>query len=299
MDKQARDHLQEANFFGWKPAAVLRVFGEDSFSFLQGQFSNDLRTLERDEQAVYGLWLNHKGRVMADSFVWRAEKNDFLVLSYFAAAQVIRDRLEAFVIADDVSIDDVTDQWRGITIFGDELVEASEPPSVRSFSFAGRRTTSPHREYLFEGESETLVQARVNGRRELTALEIERLRIEEGIAAVPFDIGAGELPNEGGLEASAISYTKGCYLGQEVMARLKSMGQVRRRLLRVQGSTPVPPSPVSLFQGDRRIGELRTHVPTADGFIGLALVSLLNLRREDALSFSPGGEGVVRVRDSL
>jgi folate-binding protein YgfZ len=136
------------------------------------------------------------------------------------------------------------------------------------------------------------------GLREIDAEEVERLRIQDGIPAVPADIGPGELPNEGGLESTAISYNKGCYLGQEVMARLKSMGQVRRRLLRVKGSSAAPASPAPVFQGDRRIGELRTSVLSTTGFEGLALVSLLNLQKDLGLSFSPEGEAVVRVVDA-
>jgi folate-binding protein YgfZ len=126
---------------------------------------------------------------------------------------------------------------------------------------------------------------------------MEGLRIADGIPAVPADIGPGELPNEGGLEAVAISYGKGCYLGQEVMARLKTMGQVRRRLLRVQGFGAIPPLPAAIHQGDRRVGELRTAVATVEGFIGLALLSLLHLRAEVGLSFSPGGDVALRVSE--
>ena len=92
--------------------------GEDASAFLQGQFTNDLRDLEA-KGAVYGLWLNHKGRVIADSFVHRTATGDYWIGSYFSAADVIRKRLEAFVIADDVVIEDVTDQWRGITLIGE------------------------------------------------------------------------------------------------------------------------------------------------------------------------------------
>src|SRR5688572_1380953 len=91
--------------FRWSPATVLRVSGEDAASFLQGQFSNDLRDLDQ-KKAVYGLWLNHKGRVIADSFVHRLAEGDFLVFSYHCPVEVIRQRLEAFVIADDVVLED-------------------------------------------------------------------------------------------------------------------------------------------------------------------------------------------------
>ena len=138
---------------------------------------------------------------------------------------------------------------------------------------------------------------RLRGGTALGAEDMERRRIAAGIPAVPKDIGPGDLPNEGGLEAEAISYTKGCYLGQEVMARLKSMGQVRRRLLKVRGTGEIPPRPASLFQGDRRVGELRSAVRDGAEWIGLAMVSLVQLRREDGLSLESGGAAVVNFSD--
>lgn len=272
-------------FFVWKPAAWLRVTGADAFSFLQGQFTNDLRQ-SGGTGAVYGLWLNHKGRVLADSFVLRgAAPEEFWVGSYFAEAAVIRQRLEAYVIADDVVVEDMTTEWIGVTRFGGGGGEG--------LSFTGRRASEACVESMMPaGEIET-AKARMEGAVELSVEEMERRRIEAGIAAVPRDIGPGELPNEGGLETTAISYTKGCYLGQEVMARLKSMGQVRRRLVRVRGSGEAPAPPAGLFQGERKVGELRSAVRSGDGFVGLALVSLLNARAEAGLALTEGGPEVV------
>jgi len=127
---------------------------------------------------------------------------------------------------------------------------------------------------------------------------MERARLRAGIAAVPADLGPGELPNEGGLEAVAISYTKGCYLGQEVMARLKSMGQVRRRLLRVTGAGHAPPQPAKLYQGSKAVGELRSSAPEGAGYIGHALLSLLHLRRDTGLSLMPDGPATLMLAEN-
>jgi hypothetical protein len=107
----------------------------------------------------------------------------------------------------------------------------------------------------------------------------EAERIEAGIIRVPEDIGPGELPNEGGLEKEAISYSKGCYLGQETVARLRAMGQVRRSLYRIRGRGDLPSSgSVALFQSGRRVGELRSRAPDgAGGWVGFALMTLLHL----------------------
>jgi hypothetical protein len=125
---------------------------------------------------------------------------------------------------------------------------------------------------------------------------LERLRIEAGVPAVPRDIGPEDLPNEGELEVDAISYTKGCYLGQEVMARLKSMGQVRRKLVRVTGTGSISLGlPAALFADGKKVGELRSAVPTGEGFFGLAMISLPGMTGRRLLSFSPEGAANIVV----
>src|SRR5688500_12211805 len=126
--------------YRWKPACWMQVIGDDAANFLQGQFTNDLRLLE-GAAAVYGLWLTLKGKVLADGFILRGRKpKEFWIGSYYSPAEVIRERLESFVIADDVVIEDVTTQWEGITLF-DEL--EPEPRTTLAESdglvFPGRR----------------------------------------------------------------------------------------------------------------------------------------------------------------
>ncbi len=289
MSNENQSFAEKREFFAWKPAAWLRVGGADSFAFLQGQFSNDLRGLESGG-AVYGLWLNHKGRVLADSFVMRGAggADEFWVGSYFSTAATIRGRLEAFIIADDVVVEDVTEQWTGVTWFGaeDAFAKGSD-----GFVFRGRRGVEPGWERVVPLGRADVADAGMS----LTAVEMERRRIEAAIPAVPSDIGPGELPNEGGLEASAISYTKGCYLGQEVMARLKNLGQVRRRLLVVRGHGAPPVPLAALYQAEKKVGEIRTVATRADGFVALAMLSLINFTPTTGLSLEPAGPVVMTV----
>ena len=277
----------------WRPSAWLRVAGSDAFSFLQGQFTNDLRTLT-ERQAVYGLWLDQKGRVQADSFVAKAGQEAFWVGSYFSAAAALRARLEAYIIADDVTVTDETGEWMGLTLMGAEIAAAEFGASLR---FEGRRGAPAAMELMFAAGTLPAVQALLDRRPwpRLTAGDMERRRICAGIPAVPGDIGPGDLPGEGGLDAPAISYTKGCYLGQEVMARLKSMGRLRRRLLRVTGAGVPPALPAVLFQGAKKVGELRSVAATEDGFAGLAMFTLLGLDPRAALSLVPAGPPAMRL----
>lgn len=278
----------------------MKASGSDAASFLQGQFTNDLRALDR-APCVYGLWLTVKGKVLADSVVVRGNTaGEFWIGSYFVPAAVIRDRLESHVIADDVVIEDHTAEWAGVSLLGERWREERLKAPPNAVAFPGRRTRGVNIEWVAPRADIDGLPPLLPDAVELQADEIEALRVEAGIPAVPMDIGPGELPNEGGLEADAISYTKGCYLGQEVMARLKTMGQVRRRLLRVRiehGPRPALPSP--LFAGEKRVGELRSVVadPAGNGFVGLALLSLLHLTGTTALAFAPAEPPCVTLLD--
>jgi tRNA-modifying protein YgfZ len=301
--------------FRWQPASWLRVSGEDAANFLQGQFTNELRGLA-PRSAVYGLWLSLKGKVIADSFIVGAETAtdnrtkgpaatneagnaaaQFWIGSYFSPGAVIHERLESHVIADDVIIEDQTDAWVGLSVWGS--VNAAElPPGVVLFS--GRRSREPNLEIVFPRAIEATVRARLGPLLEIDATEMARRRIAAGIPAVPVDVGPNDLPNEAGLETAAISYTKGCYLGQEVMARLKSMGQVRRRLLRVGGVFgTLPTLPAPLFAGARQVGEWRSAAPDGEGgVIGLAMLSLMHVPAGAKLALAANGPAVLTSVDT-
>lgn len=288
-------------FFSWQPAAWLRLAGPDAASFLQGQFTNDLRALET-QPAVYGLWLNVKAKVLADSFVLRGgDEGEFWVGSYFSPAAVIGARLESHLIADDVTIEDRTGAWAGMSVFGAAAERLRTESRKDGFVFPGRRGRGGNVEWVFPADGLTAAREFLCDGREIDPDEILRSRIAAGIPAVPFDVGPGDLPNEGGLEADAISYTKGCYMGQEVIARLKAMGQVRRRLMRVSGPGENHPAlPAALFADGRRVGELRSAVGDgAGGLVGLAMLSLLHLAPMTALAFAADTPPVLRPTDVL
>jgi folate-binding protein YgfZ len=298
MDNETQSSTGIRGIFWWKPAALLRVSGEDSATFLQGQFTNDLRGVTA-EAPVYGLWLNHKGRVLADSFVGRFKSGEFWICSYSSPVAVIRERLEAFVIADDVTLEDVTAEWAGATLIGNVTLPAALAAGASTICFQGRRGNIDAREYLFPITLVDMARQQSSKWDQIPLTAMERLRIEAALVSVPNDIGPGELPNEGRLDRDAVSYTKGCYLGQEVMARLKAMGQVRRRLMKVAGRGAIPLLPAPLFQGDKRVGELRSTALIGEEFIGLALISLLNVRSGEGLSFTSNGQSPVTIIDTL
>jgi folate-binding protein YgfZ len=264
-----------AAVFHYVPACVLRVGGPDAATFLQGQFTNDLRNIT-PRRAVYGLWLDRKGRVVADSHVLSSgDGAAFSIVSVASPAASIVRRLEDHIVADEVTIEDETASWRGVSLIGSGIGAwcAGEPRD--GLLFPGRRGNQENWEWVFRDSDAASVGAAVSASRTLSRDEVERMRIASAIPRVPQDIGPADLPNEGGLESAAISYSKGCYLGQEVIARLKSRGRVRRALIRVAGAGGPPAVPAALWRAGRREGELRSVAPDVAGmgYSGLALVT--------------------------
>jgi tRNA-modifying protein YgfZ len=304
MDKFYKFSGADAGWMcGFRAAACLHVTGEDALTFLQGQFTQELRSAA-EAPVAYGLWLNQKGKVLADSFVLREAADSVWIISCSSAAAVIKERLKAYVIADDVVIEDVTAERAGVTVGGPEA-EAWLVREAGGVPAAGEFLKATGGGWVFRGRRgvESFEWVRPAGATALAGLsdvaeeELERARIAAGVPRVPQDIGVGDLPNEGGLDVVGISYTKGCYLGQEVMARLKAMGTVRRRLVRVRGAgRGVPAVPCALLQGEKRVGELRSAVTDGvGGFIGLAMVTKLGLMAEEKLAPEPGGDGFIEL----
>lgn len=239
--------------------------------------------------------------MLADSFVLRVGDNESLVFSPRTDAAALRERIEAYLIADEVDVVDETNRWVALGIFGEGSAAAVTKlgaPDVSvdghftsvegAYLFAGRFTRAENFWLLAPRDSLAVWQQKLvcSGAREISFKAAEIARIRDAIPAVPDDIGAGDLPAEGGLDADAISYTKGCYLGQEVMARLKNLGQVRRRLHLLRGTGEAPAPRTALYQGEQRVGELRSVAATSEGFMALAMLSLVTFDAARGLSLA-------------
>ncbi len=231
--------------------AVVRVTGEDAAAFLQGQCTADLR----GAALVDALWLNRKGRVLAHTVIVPESDGSLLLLCpHLPAAELIA-IVTANVIADDVIATDESARWARGVLWGEGL------PLI-----AGARLFATYRYGVVAWDVLAPSGTLLPGQRAALS-ELHAHRIHAGIPAVPADGGAGEFPQECGLDAW-VSYTKGCYLGQEVMARIQSMGSLRRILRLVSG-------PVSVGLELRTpAGKVAGVVRSVAGEIGLALVSV-------------------------
>lgn len=230
--------------------AVVRVTGEDAATFLQGQCSADLRAVALAD----ALWLNRKGRVLAHTVIAKEADGSFLLLCPHLPAADLIAVVTANVIADDVVATDESARWSRWVVWG------AEPAIAGAQSFSTRRYGVPAWDVL------TAVGSVAPGEPASLA-ELEARRVAAGVPAVPADCGANEFPQECGLDAW-VSYAKGCYLGQEVMARIQSMGSLRRILRRVSG--PVAAGQELKNPEGKVVGTVRS----AAGDVGLALVSV-------------------------
>ncbi len=269
------------------PKGVFFVEGEDSATFLQGQFSQDIK--KADGLRTYGLWLNHKGKILADSFMLRTSESRFLVVSYFGETEVLRENLEKRIIMDEVETRPAEPGWFGVSLWGeaiDWVLEFTklERPSEDGFSvnegvyaFWGRRGNEENLEVLFcNGAKLKSEENRLSemGIRSMSSEALRILGLKDGHFQVGLDIQDSDLPQEVGLANVAVSYTKGCYIGQEVMARLKSMGRSRRSLECVSVAKNLDgEGPWNLLGRDgARAGELRNLICDGAEFVGAAMI---------------------------
>jgi hypothetical protein len=285
--------MPEIRFAFFPRSTRIRVHGSDAATFLQGQFTNDLRPFSPGG-AAYGLWLDQKGKALGDSHVLVGGGEAFEVVSERSQADVIRTRLEAYIIADEVCVEDASSSTSVVVVAGDGASEAMHAlgleaaPQGRFSSLGAMRSwhsreagRTPAWAVMHDSAESAALRSRLGTvAREAPVEFLTALRVMAGVPVAPDEIGPRDLPNEGGLEHEAISYTKGCYLGQEVMSRLRNLGRVRRRLFVVHGGPPddeqLPPLPTTLIGDDGEVvGDLRNAVRSPDGpgaWVGLAML---------------------------
>ena len=249
--------------------AVLAVAGEDRVGFLQGLVSNDV-TSASPGHAVWAALLTPQGRWLADFFIFAQGERLLLDVARaqqdLVAARLGRFRLRSRVTIEPVSLS-VYAGWDG-TPDGGAVATAPDPRlSEAGFRVLDGRDLEVTAEAV-EYDAHRLLLGLPDGARDLQAEK--SLLLEAG-----FD------------ELNGISWTKGCYMGQELTARTRYRGLLKRRLVPVTASGALPPAGTVLMAGEREAGSMRS---SRDG-LGMAMVRLEHLH--DALS---GGGATLHTR---
>ncbi|HEY6153666.1 MAG TPA: glycine cleavage T C-terminal barrel domain-containing protein [Candidatus Udaeobacter sp.] len=227
----------ERAFLDLSARAKLRVTGTDRFRFLNGQITNDLRKAS-ETNAIEACVLNAKGKINAHIFV-AALGETFLIDAERELGEMLRARLERYVIADDVQIEEITDEFALFHVFTEE-----PPPSISGRIVSARRFITPGWDIWSDSARHDSVRDELLS----TYLSIDSaaanvMRIEQGLPRWGAELTDEIIPIEANLEERAIDYQKGCYIGQEVISRIKMSGQTNKRLcgLISVNDTPLEP----------------------------------------------------------
>ena len=272
-----------AGFFDLCNYSVIRLTGPDRVSFLQGMVSNDVKKLAPSE-GVYAAVLDVNGKVLADLRVLCTE-DSFILLVRASLKQKVVDQLNRYLVADDVTIEDAETGYGVISIQGPHallLLNAAAPhqdPPVHMYGhfllrFDGRearvvRSTHTGEEgfdVVAEIENilaiaEALERAGSSlGARWIGLDAQEILRVEAGLPRYGVDMSDENILLETGLD-HAVSFSKGCYLGQEVIERIHSRGHVNRKLsgLLLDGHNPAARGDAVLVDG-KEVGRITSSV---------------------------------------
>lgn len=295
--------MSDLYVYAYKPATHLCAEGEDAADFLQSQFSNDLRAFGAG-RCTYGLWLDAKGKVQADAQILQEGAESFRIISEDSGEDALRAHLERHLVADDVAIEPSASYREAFALIGEQgstVLEAlgitvPEPGQYSRgegvFAFPGKRSRQVSYELLLESASASGEALRVMeslGGQSVSADWIEQARMSSGNPRVPIELGPEDLPGEASLVGHAVSLHKGCFLGQEVVARMHNVGRPRRGLFLLRGDGSAPGLPAEVHRAmpeavGRSVGQLRSAVPVENGWQGVAMLKLQAVEAASVLS---------------
>lgn len=272
---------EHAGFLERDDLGRLKLRGRDRRAYLQGILTNDVDALAAAGDGCYTALLTPQGRMISDMHVYELG-TEVLVTLPRSLSTAIRDRFDQFIFSEDVQVEDVTDATSQFGIYGpaahravSDLSISPQPLILRSidlgvegFEVVAQRAQASEVEAAFL---------------RLGVSRIDRdtadvIRVEAGVPKFLVDMTTETIPLEAGIEDRAISMTKGCYPGQEVIVRVlhRGGGRVAKKLvgLRLPEGSAVPSVGDKLTSGEREIGAVTSAVwsprharPIALGYI--------------------------------
>jgi tRNA-modifying protein YgfZ len=272
----------------------IAVSGQDRATYLQGLLTNDIPALS-EGTGCYAAWLSPQGRMLTDMHV--LESGGMILLDVPAStADATLARLEQFIFTEDVQVSSLAGALVGVWVHGPQAASVlervlgatglSEWPSYchARFAFGGAPVSAARIDqlgvpgfcvYVQPDHERALHSALVAaGARPVSADAIGAARIEAGYPVYGADMTDDILPLEAGIESRAISFSKGCYVGQEVVIRVlhRGQGRVAKKLVRLRMKEPTAAG-AKLSAGGKEIGFVTSAaVSPATGPIALGYV---------------------------
>ena len=285
----------------------IALTGADRADYLQGLLTNDVVALD-DGRGCYAAYLTPQGRIVADAELFNLDDRLLLDVHGSVKDMLVR-RFDELVFTEDVDIADWTEAWVGYAVAGPTAEQCLEPVLAES-SRAGREGSSMafdnHECRLLSWAGASVVVSRTDpfgaigfdlwversgasglwdalletGCTEVDDAATDVVRIEHGRPVFPADLNAEIIPLEAGIEDRAVSLTKGCYVGQEVIVRVlhRGHGRVSRRLTGLTMHQLVDPPSIAagapLWHDDDAVGETTSVAfsPAVGAVIGLGYV---------------------------
>jgi folate-binding protein YgfZ len=289
LPEQYRSLREAAGLVDRSSRGRLRLSGGDRRDYLQGLLTNDIVALAAGS-GCYACLLTAQGRMVADMYVLETGEDILIDLEGFVAARVA-EHLDRFVFSEDVEVSELTGSTSQLGVFGPRaasaVAQALNAPSAsagdleampvlgnRAIEWNGTTVTVVRRDDL-GGLGFDLIVARDTGSALTSALvaagasvvdpdAAEVCRVEAGLPVFGQDMTEDTIPLEAGIQDRAISLTKGCYVGQEIIIRVlhRGHGRVARRLvgLTFRPEAAVPAAGASIRSGEREIGSITSAV---------------------------------------
>lgn len=266
--------------------------GDDALSWLHGQITNSLKVLERGE-SVYALVTNTKGKILSELWVSRSESSVHLALPKLAYEGVSA-HFESFIVMEDVELQPRPD-FGLVHLWGEGSADYAQEAVVT----LGEGLALPLPRLSEEGwdlwlpqkrldELETWLSSRASG---LGHEAWESLRIARGVPQFGIDFDSRHFPQEAGLKSRGVSFTKGCYLGQEAIVMLEHRGKLPRTLMRleIEGESPPPAGELLCNAEAQPVGEITSsarHPQQRERCVALARLELKKWQPGQALTLA-------------
>jgi folate-binding protein YgfZ len=288
--------------------AYLSFAGPDRVRYLNAILTNDIKGLKTGD-GIVSLFLNPQGRIQAEIETY-AETERLFCVSFALIREKLIPALDHYIIMDDVTLRDESAGYGTLALEGPgtaEIVKQLANVSLESLPELGWKSTkvgsiscrvirrsptgNPGAEFLCEQPLLPMLwnvlqrAAKAQGGGSAGYAALNALRLEAGIPWFGYDFGEKQIPHEAGLEKSHISYTKGCYTGQEIVERVRSRGQVNRvRALFKLSSSKLPAADTPIQFEGKEVGYVTR---AAESPAVQSVIAMGYIRREQSV---PGTE---------
>jgi aminomethyltransferase len=288
----------EAAWFDVSGRGKIRVTGEDNARLLHAMSTNDVKNLT-EGAGLYAFFLTDKGRIVTDSYIYRRPAG-FLLDTEPETAAILREHLDRYIIADDANLEDETATLAAIALEGPKSFDTATalglPVPAEAFGTAAWQngfvarvsvTGAPGlRIFLPVAEKAAFVdRLKAAAIVEAAPADVRVVRLEHGTPRFGEDISSRYLTQETQM-AHAVHANKGCYLGQEIVERVRAQGQVHRLLAPVRIATSEPPAPgTKLLANGNPVAEITSaaYSPAFGEVAAMAYVRREALRDKPAL----------------